>query len=115
MPDGGLVGQHKAKFVEWSEFDHGFRCACGHTARDFRTYAMAVDAMNKHRADMERIRMLTQGRGQTLEQAHRYYAEQAANTSLDTETREQWRRLADEAGHRLGLDSREVQEELFTL
>lgn len=120
-----MTKQHQIKFIARSKFDHTWRCeSCGAgptspqggpRSEGFKTHQMAIDDANKHLAYIDRVRRTTVKRGETLEQAYAHYAQMAANTNLPQRDRDQWQRLAEETGHRLGVGVEAVQEELFPL
>lgn len=116
--EGGTV-THVIDIIDRSEYDHTFRCSCGAGPDPrkgvLKTRQMAIDDANKHLAYIDRVRRTTVKRGETLEQAYAHYAEMAANTNLPQRDRDQWQRLADETGHRLGVGVEAVQEELFPM
>jgi hypothetical protein len=108
---------HAIEIIPRGGFDYTFRCSCGATTKNavgFRHRDMAVDAGDKHLRDVERLKATMRGNHQTLEQAAKFYREQADNPEIDKGLRETWKQLAWEAEVRLGMHAPpSKQEELF--
>lgn len=95
---------HIVDIIARRGLNYTFRCACGQSdIEGWPHRAMAEDAGAKHLAEMDRKKYAMRGANQTLEQAHAYYVEQAANPNIDQQNRDLWKLLERETGTRLGL------------
>lgn len=92
---------HKPKYLR-IEDPEGWRirCSCGRLTTTHLTRQQAEDDHLVHMREIEKTRARLAG-PPTLKATHLYYSEQAVNSDLSAEEREQWQQLADEIEHRL--------------
>lgn len=108
---------HTISRVRRSEFDHTFRCQCGHTPPSgFRTEQMAEDAAAQHLDQVQRLRLKVTAHRESLEAAYDHYQKMAADPHVDDTARVEWEQLAAQVGTRLGHNAPPSEQgELFPL
>lgn len=78
------------------------RCRCGFTTSRYRFHDDVEDAVAKHEADVERVRLALGTRNPSLKSQRDYYRAMAEDENVAPHDRRLWANLAGELERRLG-------------